>query len=118
MDWPEEDVAAAEKLVRDVYEVCYAPRTELLPDSVVDPAPPTTSAASKTKKGRVNPFDEAPVLERQRSCATSRGNGITRYLDDEPVPSITDPVKWWSKQTDYDPRLARMAMYYLTIPGA
>ena len=69
-------------------------------------------------QGRVNPFDEAPVLERQHLRATLRGNSVTRYLNDEPVPSVADPVKWWSEQKNYDPRLARMAMDYLTIPSA
>ena len=51
MEWDQEEIEAAAKLVRDVYEEYYAHRTELL----LDPAPELSAAkpsALKTKKVR------------------------------------------------------------------
>lgn len=48
---------------------------------------------------------------------TGRGDALQRFLDD-PVETVSDPLAWWDRNSErYDPRLARMAKDYLSIPG-
>lgn len=49
--------------------------------------------------------------------AADKRDALLRYLQD-PVETVNDPLAWWERNSDrYDPRLARMAKDYLSIPG-
>ena len=44
------------------------------------------------------------------------GDELQRYLN-APVESVIDPVTWWLDRRSTFPRLSRMALDYLLIPG-
>jgi hAT family C-terminal dimerisation region len=41
---------------------------------------------------------------------------IARYLS-APTEATLDPLLWWTERKDIYPRLSRMALDYLSIPG-
>lgn len=56
-----------------------------------------------------NMFDELPEYPELE-------DELDRYLSTD-VERVTDPLKWWYDRRSSYPRLHRMAMNYLTIPG-
>jgi hypothetical protein len=59
-------------------------------------------------------FDDLPSLS--APVASKLKNELERYLE-LPVVNVKDAISWWvTKRVDY-PRLSRMALDYLTIPG-
>jgi hypothetical protein len=61
-----------------------------------------------------NIFDNLPSLAKPQ----------TSHLRDElavyllaPIEEAEDPILWWSERRAVYPRLSRMALDYLTIPG-
>ena len=56
-----------------------------------------------------NMFDELPEYPELE-------DELDRYLSMD-VECVTDPLKWWYDRRSSYPRLHRMAMNYLTIPG-
>ena len=46
----------------------------------------------------------------------SQGSELDRYLSTG-VKHVTDPIAWWHERHESYPRLSRMALDYLTIPG-
>ena len=61
-----------------------------------------------------NQFDYLPSLK-TRAAASTRDE-LDSYLATGPV-SVDDPIAWWRDHEDLYPRLSRMAIDYLTIPG-
>jgi len=61
-----------------------------------------------------NIFDALPSM----SFASKSGlaDELTRYLV-APTERTTDPLKWWVERQSLYPRLSRMALNYLSIPG-
>ena len=61
-----------------------------------------------------NIFDNLPAL-----CAPSKSDlrdELDRYLSTDPE-HVTDAIAWWYGKRSVYPRLHRMALDYLTIPG-
>ena len=61
-----------------------------------------------------NIFDNLPALSAP-SKADLRDE-LDRYLSMDPV-HVTDAIAWWYEKRSVYPRLHRMALDYLTIPG-
>lgn len=59
-------------------------------------------------------FDNLPALVAP-APAELRGE-LERYLSTDPE-HVTDVLEWWYKRKAIYPRLHRMALDYLTIPG-
>lgn len=57
-------------------------------------------------------FDNIPFV----GPITEEGDELKRYLASDPVP-VEDPIQWWQDRRKAYPRLSRMAIDYLTIPG-
>lgn len=66
-----------------------------------------------TKGESLNMFDNLPFVG---STAEEEGDELKRYLASDPV-KVTDPIQWWQERRKAYPRLSRMAIDYLTIPG-
>jgi hypothetical protein len=47
----------------------------------------------------------------------SDGDVVTEWLSSPPVPSVADPIAWWSKMNAVGHPLARMALDFLSAPG-
>jgi len=50
------------------------------------------------------------------SKSSDLGSELERYLHAD-VEHVADPLAWWYEQCAIYPRLSRMALDYLTIPG-
>ena len=61
-----------------------------------------------------NIFDHLPSLARTKTT-TSDGE-LDTYLNAD-IEDITDAIAWWYGRRKTYPRLSRMALNYLTIPG-
>ena len=61
-----------------------------------------------------NIFDNLPSLAPLRTTAVI--DELALYLGTE-LENITDPVQWWHEKKATYPRLSRMALDYLSIPG-
>ena len=61
-----------------------------------------------------NIFDELPALS--APAKADLRDKLDRYLSTDPE-HVTDPIAWWYKKRSAYPRLHRMALDYLTIPG-
>lgn len=62
----------------------------------------------------VNLFDNLPFLNAAPEPADS--DEIKRYLAADVIP-MKDPISWWQGKRKQFPRLSRMAIDYLNIPG-
>jgi hypothetical protein len=69
----------------------------------------------KTASSSTNIFDDLPAL-RPSTKATHRDE-LEKYLSTERELNIQDGLMWWYERKDLYPRLSRMAMDYLSIPG-
>ncbi len=63
-----------------------------------------------------NQFDDLPVFRRRAARTTGPDNEIKRYIN-SPTVVTKDPIQWWWDHRREYPRLSRMALNYLTIPG-
>jgi hypothetical protein len=61
-----------------------------------------------------NIFDALPELSAPSKAALY--DELTRYLS-EPTERVLDPLLWWIEKKAFYPRLSRMALDYLCIPG-
>ena len=61
-----------------------------------------------------NIFDALPTVSRSKKVGLA--NEITRYLS-APTEATLDPLVWWMERKGIYPRLSRMALDYLSIPG-
>lgn len=62
----------------------------------------------------MNPFDRLPALAPLKEG--DKRSEVDRFLTSD-VEDVTDALAWWyEKRTTY-PRLSRMALDYLSIPG-
>lgn len=61
-----------------------------------------------------NLFNNLPALK--PPTATELCDELDRYLSTDPE-HVTDPIAWWYDRKTTFPRLHRMALDYLTIPG-
>ena len=65
-------------------------------------------------------FDQIRAKRRKSQPKTSTSNDeadeYDRYLQ-APIEIVADVLKWWYEHRDIYPRLSRMALDYLTIPG-
>jgi len=59
-------------------------------------------------------FDDLPALSAPSSSELR--DELDRYLSTDPE-QVTDVCRWWYEQRAAYPRLHRMALNYLTIPG-
>lgn len=57
-------------------------------------------------------------LAASKKTQSRRGNTdeFERYLS-MPTEAVDNPIKWWYERQDMYPRLSRMALDYLAIPG-
>jgi hypothetical protein len=72
------------------------------------------SLKKRKKTESHNIFDDLPALNAPTS--TELRDDLDRYLSSDPE-HVTDPIKWWHERRVAYPRLHRMALDYLTIPG-
>ena len=61
-----------------------------------------------------NIFDDLPALAAPPE--SDLRDDLDRYLSTDPE-HVTDPLAWWYENRAVYPRLHRMALDYLTIPG-
>jgi hypothetical protein len=59
-------------------------------------------------------FDNMPFLSVPKKAAVV--DELARYLS-SPTEATEDPLLWWIEKRMVYPRLARMALNYLSIPG-
>jgi hypothetical protein len=59
-------------------------------------------------------FDNMPFLSVLKKTAAV--DELTRYLA-SPTEATSDPLLWWIEKRAVYPRLSRMALNYLSIPG-
>ena len=59
-------------------------------------------------------FDNIPMLAPPK--ATKLQKELDQYLSSE-IEHVSDPLAWWYEHRNAYPRLSRMALNYLTIPG-
>jgi hAT family C-terminal dimerisation region len=71
---------------------------------------PKESSSSKSK----NIFDNLPALSAPKK--TTLRDDLDRYLSTDPK-DVTDSLQWWYEHKHTYPRLHRMALDYLSIPG-
>lgn len=60
-------------------------------------------------------FDDLPALSAPSSSELR--DELERYLSTDPE-QVSDVIGWWYERRGAYPRLHRMALDYLTIPGA
>jgi hypothetical protein len=64
----------------------------------------------------LNVYDNLPALT--TFASTTPTDELTRYLrDDIENINIGDALQWWADKEHLYPRLSRMALDYLSIPG-
>jgi len=61
-----------------------------------------------------NIFDHLPALNALK--AKELRDELARYLSTDPE-QVDDVLLWWHERKSMYPRLSRMALNYLTIPG-
>jgi hypothetical protein len=61
-----------------------------------------------------NVFDHLPALVQPKTIPSL--NELTAYLNAD-TENVTDVIAWWNGHRKTYPRLSRMALDYLTIPG-
>jgi hypothetical protein len=61
-----------------------------------------------------NIFDDLPALSAPK--VTELRDELARYLSTDPE-QVKDVLLWWHEHKATYPRLSRMALDYLTIPG-
>jgi hypothetical protein len=61
-----------------------------------------------------NIFDALPTVSRSKRVGLA--DEIARYLS-AATEATLDPLLWWTERKDIYPRLSRMALDYLSIPG-
>ena len=61
-----------------------------------------------------NIFDDLPALS--APSKSDLHDELDRYLSNNPE-HVTDAIAWWFEKCHVYPRLHRMALDYLTIPG-
>ena len=66
---------------------------------------------------------EENIFDTLDSFATSPSSAgalseLERYLSTRSDPTVSDPLAWWHDRRTMYPRLSRMALDYLTVPGA
>lgn len=68
---------------------------------------------------RSNLFDIADDLasETSEESATALEQELNLYLGTKPEKNTADAIRWWIEKRQTYPRLSRMAIDYLTIPG-
>jgi hypothetical protein len=123
-DWDPSWIATARDIITEEFEHSY-PETgdaEEVGDDVVEVESEKVQIYSvdnvhllrKEIKVPGNIFDNLPALAMPR--ATELLNELERYLATD--PEHTDNVlQWWWERRSMFPRLSRMALDYLTIPG-
>jgi hypothetical protein len=72
-----------------------------------------TLAAASSK----NIFDDLPALKGPETTATELQDELANYLSTPRDLSVKDGLRWWYDRKHLYPRLHRMAMDYLSIPG-
>ncbi|KAJ3002262.1 hypothetical protein NUW54_g5941 [Trametes sanguinea] len=91
-------------------------------DSDSDSSGSSQSSKNKTRDADApesdsgNIFDQIPDLFCGSKRRTSEVDELDAYLKAEPE-DITNPFQWWYRRRRVYPRLARMAMDYLSIPA-
>lgn len=61
-----------------------------------------------------NIFDRLPALSQPKPTASAEE--LNSYLNAD-IEDVSDPIAWWHGHRKTYPRLSRMALDYLTIPG-
>lgn len=62
----------------------------------------------------MNIFDNLPSLAKPK---TSRlRDELGNYLGTD-IEEVEDPIAWWNERRSVYPRLSRMALDYLSVPG-
>jgi hAT family C-terminal dimerisation region len=61
-----------------------------------------------------NIFDNLPALS--APATTELHDELDHYLATDPE-HVTEPLLWWMERAAMYPRLSRMALDYLSIPG-
>jgi hypothetical protein len=112
--WTKKWMAEAAKLLRDTWNEEYA-NLEVHCETNV----PTTSNAewsSGPNTASLNVYNHLPSLTTFESATPT--DELTRYLhNDIENINIGDALQWWAGKERLYPRLSRMAMDYLSIPG-
>jgi hypothetical protein len=126
--WPASWCSTAKDLVRNTYELSYANRTDLIDASSSEDESGKDNTVSTQIYRRnmlltlAKPSDEEDknIFDNLLSLAKPQ----TSHFRDElavyllaPIEEADDPILWWSEHRAIYPRLSRMALDYLTIPG-
>ena len=76
---------------------------------------PCLRCSQRGKRDEPNIFDSLPALH-THSCPIARDE-IDHYLATPIDGKVTDAMRWWHDRQTQFPRLSRMALDYLSIPG-
>lgn len=111
-DWEEDWIDKARVLIREHYDSHYATRTDLLPKQKAAKLSQVSGNSRRLPKQR-----SAFAMDRERPPAFDENHDeLGDYLSAQ-LEATDDPITWWIQHHDRYPRLSRMALDYLAIPG-
>ena len=102
-EWEAEWIGEVERLVRTKYVEQYEQQADEAPTT------PSTSSITHHNSGFAS-FGDLSVT------TAPRVSEIQEYLS-HPVENVKDPLRWWVDNKTVYPRLHRMALEYLSVPG-
>jgi hypothetical protein len=109
-------MALALKILRDTYKAHYAGLYIPGDDENDSGTESVVERTSSSKTASLNVYDNLPSLTTFKNTAPT--DELERYLrEDIENIRIEDALKWWAGKQHVYPRLSRMAMDYLSIPG-
>jgi hypothetical protein len=106
-NWEDAWIRTAEKIVRTEFDCSYATDGEV---ELVSTAGKSNVSVSRSD----NIFDGLAALA--APAENELCDDLHRYLNAD-VEDVRDPIAWWQGKRTAFPKLSRMALDYLTIPG-
>ena len=123
--WETAWIKTAEELVREEFQDHYAVPEDGDEDAPANidasasskevPSPSSTQQLLTTAQQSRNMFDNL-ISTKPTTSGDDHDDEITTYLQTK-TEHVDDPIAWWLGQRGAYPRLSRMALDYLVIPG-
>jgi hypothetical protein len=86
------------------------------PDQQFESSSDQSESEDKSVPDLLSPIDFDPFKKPKESESDNLGAGTVSLRSDDPKKP-SDPLKWWMDNHNTYPKLAAMAMDYLSIPG-
>jgi hypothetical protein len=120
--WQPDWIETAEELIRNTFDKFYATDGDTEKELVPQPAKQVGLMVShflvlteQSEPSSSNMFDELPAFAVPKSFQAD--DELASYLRSE-TEFVKDVLDWWKSKAHIYPRLSRMALNYLSIPGA